>query len=458
MSGEMRSKGARVGAEARPASGISRRLFLGGAGVALALPALASLVGTRGAGARAANPARPKRLVFVYVPNGIHMPSWTPAATGPSWSSPILDDLGDMKSRALVVSGLQNLPGRPDGAGDHGAGTGAFLTCRKVRKTEGDDIQNGVSVDQVAAQSLAGVTRYASLELGLEGGGSLGGCDSGYSCAYTRNISWAGPQTPLPKIVNPRVVFDRLFAGYDPSETAEVRERKQRQKKSILDWVRADALALKGRVSASDRQKLDEYLTGVRELEVRLDASQETVCAPTAIPPEGYDLPTHVSLMTDLIVTAFRCDLTRVVTFMLANAGTGRSYTFVDPTVTGGHHDISHHQSDPENFRKLEIIDRWEIRQLAEVARRLHAEKDNEGVSLLDQTTIFFSSEIADGNAHTHTDLPVVLLGGGGGTITPGHIQRPQEKMSDLFIALLSRFGVDVTTFGDDGTAALDLG
>lgn len=437
--------------------GISRRLFLGGAGVALALPALASLVGP-GRGARAADAPRPKRLLFVYVPNGIHMPSWTPPTTGANWSSPILDDLGDMKAQALVLSGVQNLPGRPDGAGDHGAGTGAFLTCRKVRKTDGDDIQNGISVDQVAAQSLAGVTRYASIELGLDGGGSLGGCDSGYSCAYTRNISWAGPQTPLPKIVNPRVVFDRLFAGYDPNETAEVRERKQRQKRSILDWVRGDATSLKARVSASDRQKLDEYLTGVRELETRLDSAQETVCAPTPIPPDAYDLTTHLSLMADLIVTAFRCDLTRVGTYMLANAGSGRSYIFVDPSVTGGHHDISHHQSDPENFRKLEIINRWEIRQLAELARRLHAEKDQDGVSLLDQTTVFFSSEIADGNAHTHTDLPVVLLGRGGGTITPGHLQRAQQPMSNLFIALLNRFGVPATSFGEDGTAPMDLG
>jgi hypothetical protein len=438
--------------------GMSRRLFLGGAGVALALPALASLVGSRRHAARAADVPKPKRLLFVYVPNGIHMPSWTPAATGANWTSPILDDLGDMKAHALVLSGVQNLPGRPDGAGDHGAGTGAFLTCRKVRKTDGDDIQNGISVDQVAAQSMAGVTRYGSLELGLDGGGSLGGCDSGYSCAYTRNISWAGVQTPLPKIVNPRVVFDRLFAGYDPNETAEVRERKQRQKRSILDWVRNDATSLRGRVSASDRQKLDEYLTGVRELEARLDGAHESVCAPTALPPETYDLTTHLSLMADLIVTAFRCDLTRVVTFMLANAGSGRSYTFVDPTVTGGHHDISHHQSDPENFRKLEIINRWEIRQLAEVARRLHAEKDLDGVSLLDQTTMFFSSEIADGNAHTHTDLPVVLLGRGGGTLTPGRLVRTQQPMSNLFIALLNRFGVPATSFGDDGTAAMDLG
>jgi len=319
----------------------SRRAFLGGAGVMLALPAL-EIFGRR-RGARAAEGEKPKRLVFVYAPNGMHMPSWTPATEGASWSSPILDELGDMKAHALVISGLQNLPGRPEGAGDHGAGTGAFLTCRSVRKTEGDDIGNGISVDQVAAGVLGQHTRYPSLELGLEGGAALGGCDSGYSCAYTRNIAWAGERTPLPKITNPRVVFDRLFAGFDPRETAEVRERRQRHRKSVLDWVRAEASGLSARVGVADRQKLDEYLTGVREIELRLDAGADSTCEPSAVPSEQFDMEAHVAMMSDLLVTAFRCDLTRVATFMLANAGTGRSYTFVDPTVTGCHRDLSHH-------------------------------------------------------------------------------------------------------------------
>lgn len=433
----------------------SRRAFLGGAGVMLALPAL-EIFGRR-RGARAAEGDKPTRLVFVYAPNGMHMPSWRPATEGASWSSPILDELGDMKAHALVISGLQNLPGRPEGAGDHGAGTGAFLTCRSVRKTEGDDIQNGISVDQVAAGVLGQHTRYPSLELGLEGGAALGGCDSGYSCAYTRNIAWAGERTPLPKITNPRVVFDRLFAGFDPRETAEVRERRQRHRKSVLDWVRTDANGLSARVGAADRQKLDEYLTGVREIELRLDAGAGSTCEPGAVPSESFDMEAHVAMMGDLLVTAFRCDLTRVATFMLANAGTGRSYTFVDPTVTGGHHDLSHHQDDPENFRKLEIIDRWEVRKVAELARRLHAEKDADGESLLDRTILYMSSEISDGNSHTHTDMPVFLLGRGGGAVTPGHIRREAQPMANLFITLLGAVGVEVASFGDDGTGPLSL-
>lgn len=436
----------------------SRRAFLGGAGVALALPALEVLGGRRWRrGARAAEGDKPKRLVFVYAPNGMHMPSWTPATTGASWSSPILDELGEMKAQALVISGLSNLPGRPEGPGDHAAGTGAFLTCRSVQKTEGDDIRNGISVDQVAAAALGQGTRYASLELGLEGGSSLGGCDSGYSCAYTRNIAWAGERTPLPKLTNPRVVFDRLFAGSDPGETEAVRARRLAQGKSILDWVREDARRLAGQVGVSDRHKLDEYLTGVRGLEERLTASAGAVCEATARPGEAYDPEEQIALMNELMVTAFRCDLTRVVTLMLGNGGSGRSYTFVDPSVTGGHHDLSHHQSDPENFRKLEIIAKWEVRKVADLARRLHAVVDEEGESLLDRTMIYLSSEIADGNSHSHVDLPVVLVGRGGGAVTPGHIARAGQPMANLFIAMLGAVGVAVPTFGDDGTEALSL-
>lgn len=432
---------------------ISRRRFLGGAGALIALPTLASLLPR---GARADETATPRRLVFIYAPNGMHMPGWTPTQTGTSWSSPILDELGDMKPHALVVSGLRNLPGRPDGAGDHGAGTGAFLTCRKVTKTEGDDIRAGVSVDQLAAQALGEATRFKSLELGLEGGTSVGGCDSGYSCAYTRNIAWAGERTPLPKIVNPRVLFDRLFAGWDPSVTAEVRDRRLRQRKSILDWVRADANTLSSRASPSDRHKLDELLTGISEVESRL-VVDGPLCEAPAAPLPTLDIDSHAEVMNDLVTIAFKCDLTRVVTLMLANAGTGRAFTWLDPTVTGGHHDLSHHQDDPENFRKLEIIDKWEVRKIASLARKLHAIKDENEVSLLDQSLVFASSEISDGNMHNHDNLPVVLLGSAGGAVQPGHIRRQDRPIADLFLTMLGTVGVTPATFGDDSTGPLDL-
>lgn len=435
---------------------MNRRSFIGGAGALVALPTLASLWPRR---AWAAEPPKPKRMVCLYVPNGMHMPSWTPGATGASWSSPILDELGDMKPHALVISGLRNLPGRPDGVGDHGAGTGAYLTCTHVHKTEGDDIKNGVSVDQIAAATLGVGARYASLEVGLDGGGSVGGCDSGYSCAYSRNIAWAGEKTPLPPIANPRVLFDRLVAGSDPNATAEVRERRKKQRKSVLDWVRGDATTIQGRLAQDDKQKLDEYLTGLYELEQRLSATpSEEVCEAPGEPPKNYDHQTQMDLLIDLLVMALRCDLTRVATFMLASSGSGRSYSFVDPTISGGHHDLSHHMDNPDNFRQLEIIDKWEVRQLASLARKLHADKDESGTSVLDQTVLYFSSEISDGNSHAHTDLPVVLLGKAGGAITPGrHIRRDDQPLANLYLKMLESVGVDERSFGDDGDAKLDL-
>jgi len=443
---------------------LSRRMFLGGAGVAVALPFLASLAPRR---ARGADGEVPPRLVCWYVPNGMHMPSWVPATTGAAYSlPPILEPLAAHKASLLVLSNLSNRPGKPDGPGDHGAGTGAFLTCHHVYKTEGDDIENGVSVDQVAARVLGVGARLPSLELGLEGGDALGGCDSGYSCAYTRNISWAGPQTPMPKVTNPRIVFDRLFQGFDPSETEAVRERRTRQRKSVLDWVRKEASALSAKVGVDDRKKLDEYLTGVRELELRVDqsvASGPSLCVPGEYPPEDTDVQLRIDLMTDLTVTALTCDLTRVVTFMLANAGTGRSYTFVDPSVVGGHHDLSHHMDDPENFRRLEIIDRWETAQLARLLDKLAANTERDGRSTLDHTLVFFSSEIADGNSHTHDDLPVLLAGGAALDARPfttgRHVRAPAgTPIANLYMAMLAMVGAGVTSFGDDGTAPMDLG
>ncbi|MCC6620728.1 MAG: DUF1552 domain-containing protein [Deltaproteobacteria bacterium] len=444
----------------------SRRAFLGGAGVAVALPFLASLAPRR---ARGDEPAVPSRLVFWYVPNGMHLPSWIPATTGAGYALPrILEPLAAHKDDVLVVSNLSNRPGRPDGPGDHGAGTGAFLTCFHVHKTEGDDIENGVSVDQLAARVLGVGARLPSLELGLEGGDALGGCDSGYSCAYTRNIAWAGPQTPLPKVTNPRIVFDRLFQGFDPSATEAVRARRTAQRKSVLDWVKGEANALSMKVGGDDRKKLDEYLTGVRELELRIDQSGQSsqggpsVCAPGDYPPEDFDVQLQIDLMNELTATALTCDLTRVVTFMLANAGSGRSYTFVDPSIVGGHHDLSHHMDDPENHRRLELIDRWEVAQLARLLDKLAANTESDGRSTLDHTLCFFSSEIADGNAHTHDDLPVLLAGGAALArrpfVTGRHLRTGAgTPIANLFMSMLAMVGAPVTSFGD-GTTALDLG
>jgi len=402
----------------------------------------------------------PLRHVYFYVPNGIHMPLWTPSTGGRDYElPPILEPLSAFKDQFLLVSGLANRPGTPDGPGDHAAGTGSFLTATKVKKTE-SDIENGVSIDQVIAESIseAGAsTRFPSIQLGSEGGASVGGCDSGYSCAYSRNISWAGPATPLPKMDNPQVVFDRFFAGFDPTATAEEIAKRRKDRLSVLDYALEDAKALDNKLSSRDREKLDEYMTSVRALERQVEeAANARQCTPPSYPPVELDFPDHVTLMLELTALALQCDLTRVASYMLANAASSVTYNFLG--VTGGHHDISHHQDKQENFDKLTTIDTWEMERLAWFLDRLQSVEEPDGSTLLDNTMVFFSSEISDGNQHLHHDLPVLVAGGAQGQIDVGkHIMLDEEQpIADLYIALAKTMGVELDTFGDDGTKPLD--
>ena len=430
---------------------LSRRWFLGGSAVALGLPAFESLMGKD---AVAADPQAIKRFLAFYIPCGIHMAKWTPQATGPGYDLPeILAPLLPIQNKVAVVTGLANLPAKPDGPGDHASGTGAFLTCAHPYKTEGSDIKNGISVDQVAANALGDATRIASLQLGIDGGAGVGGCDSGYSCAYARNVSWASETQPLPKTVNPQVVFDQIFDGFDPTQSAEAKARTKKYRASILDYVHEEATSLSLKLGTKDKAKLDEYMTGVYELEQRIQNATEITCNIIDRPPDNLSYPEHVKMMCDLMVLAFQCDVTRVISFMLGNAGSGRNYDFIG--VSGGHHQISHHQSLQENYDKLTQIDIWEVQQLVYLLTELDKIQEGTG-TLLDNTCVFFSSEIEDGNSHAHTNLPVLL---GGGVLPTGqHFKVPDKTpLANLFIALLNAMGVPTSTFGDDGTAALDL-
>lgn len=432
---------------------LTRRAFLGGAGALVALPFLESLA-PKLAHAQM-DPAR--RLLVFYVPNGIHMPAWTPTGTGTNWElTRILQPLAGLESKLNVITGLANEPAHPDGPGDHAAGTAAFLTAVHVNKTEGSDILNGPSMDQVAAAAQAEFTRFPSLQLGIDGGGSVGNCDSGYSCAYARNISWAGPQTPLPKTVNPKVVFDRLFAGFDSQITEAERARRKAYERSVLDTVLEDANALHGKLGTGDRHKVDEYLTGIRELEVRLESSQDgPTCNVPSRPPRRLAYQDHVKVMSDLMVLALQCDLTHVITFMLGNAASTRAYPFLG--VSGAHHEISHHQNKEENFEALTVIDTWEIEQLGYLLRAMDAVQDGPQSTLLDNSLVMFSSEIEDGNRHGHTNLPVLLAGGQGGRVPTGRhlVYENQEPIADLFISIMDTMDARVDTFGDDGTGKL---
>lgn len=439
---------------------LSRRTFLKGAGATIALPFLEAML-PRTARAQGMTEV-PRRMLVYYVPNGIHMPEWTPDEAGASWTAKrILAPLESLRSEFSVITGLENNSGwaHGDGPGDHARGTGTFLTARRIKKTDGTDIRNGVSVDQVAAEALKDKTRFASLQLGMDGGGSTGNCDSGYSCAYARNISWANETTPLPKMTDVGQAFDYIFGGFDPQQSAESIARRRAYRKSILDYVRQDTTALQQKLGATDRAKLDQYLTGLRELERRVEADTN---GPACTPPEEGGAPTSYAAkaqaMADLMVAAFQCDLTRVMTFMLSNAGSGRNYQN-EPgvNVSGNHHQISHHESKAENFEKLTKIGTWEVQQFAYLLEGLKGAEDVDGNSVLDNSLVYFSSEISDGNRHNHDNLPVILAGGGGGALRRGEHIRVADKtpVANLYLTMLRLMGLDNMSFGADSTGEL---
>src|SRR5262245_62084363 len=405
---------------------ISRRTVLRGLGTALALPWL-DLMTPAGS---AAQPAKgpPKRLAFVYVPNGIHMQEWTPSRTGRDFTLPsLLDALKDFRQDFSVLTGLTADKARAngDGPGDHARAMSAFLTGRQARKTHGADIRAGISVDQLLAQKLGDATRFPSLEIGAEGGRQAGNCDSGYSCAYSSNLSWRGEATPQPKEINPRLVFERLFGSENRAEAAAARARRDRYKKSILDLVAEDAGDLKKRLGAADQHKLDEYLSGVREVELRITrAGAEPVrdaplpkdaVKPAGIPKHYQD---HLRLLTDLLVLAFQGDVTRIATFVYANEGSNRPYPFVG--VSEGHHDLSHHGRNKAKLEKIQKINRFHLEQFAYLLKKLKSVQEPGGKTLLDSCTIVYGSGNSDGDRHNHDDLPILLAGHGGGALHPG--------------------------------------
>lgn len=432
---------------------IGRRTFLRGLGTVMALPFLESLAPTRLLGA-AGQAARPRRMAFVYVPNGADMANWTPEALGTDFALPsTLQPLAAHRKDLLVMSGLALDKGRAngDGAGDHARASSSFLTASQPRKTAGADIRVGVSVDQVAAQKVGDLTALRSLELGCDRGQISGNCDSGYSCAYSFNVSWRTPTAPMPPETNPRLAFERLFASDDSKLTAEARARRSAQRKSILDFVSEDARQLSGKLGATDRRKLDEYLTSVRDLERRIERAEHDS---EGLPKDKFleevtgDRRAHIRLMYDLLVLAFQTDTTRISTFVVAHDGSNLAYPQIE--VRDGHHDLSHHQNDPEKKAKIAKINRFHIEQFAYFLERLKATKDGEG-NLLDNSMILYGSGLADGNQHAHHDLPILLAGRGGGTVSPGrHVRYAKDTpLANLYLDMLDRMGVRQERFGD---------
>jgi hypothetical protein len=361
-----------------------------------------------------------------------------------------------------VLGGMDHVnatPGR-DGAGDHARASGTFLTGVRVRKTAGADIQAGISIDQVVAGQIGHLTRFPSLELTCDAVRKSGSCDSGYSCAYQYNLAWRSPSTPVAPEPNPRLLFERLFGEGAPGERKANMARRQEQQRSILDFVRDDAQSLAGQLGYRDKQKLDEYLTSVREVEKRIaqaDRFANQIRDPGVDTPAGVpaSFQEHIQLMYTMMVLAFQSDATRVATFLLANEGSNRAFPEIE--IPEGHHYLSHHQNRKEMMDKIAQIDLWYMQQFALFLEKLEATKDVDGRSLLENSMIVYGSGNADGNRHTHVNLPVILAGGGGGTLTPGRFAKfPSQPMSNLLLSMADRMGATGVQSLGDSTARVE--
>ncbi len=443
---------------------LSRRRFLRGLGACVALPAFESLLPARlfaaetsGAGnlAKTAGGA-PLRMAYVYFPNGAIQPAWWPEGEGKDFElGRTMQALAKVKHQLQILGGMDHVnatPG-PDGAGDHARAGGTFLTGVRVKKTAGSDIRAGISIDQVVAQQIGHLTRFPSLELTCDAVRKSGNCDSGYSCAYQYNLSWRSPSTPVAPEPNPRLLFERLFGAGAPGERAESLKRRQVQQRSILDFVLDDARSLESQLTYRDKQKLDEYFVSVREIEQRLEAAERfgaapdpRIATPAGIPASFEE---HVQMMFDMMILAFQTDSTRVATFLLANEGSNR--TFPEAGIVEGHHYLTHHQNKQDMIDKVAEIDRWYMKQLAQFLEKMDQTTDVDGKSLLHNSMIVYGSGNADGNRHTHTNLPVILAGSGGGTLTPGRFTKfGGVPMSNLLLSLADRMGAQgVERLGD---------
>jgi hypothetical protein len=452
-------------------SSVSRRQFLRGVGVGVALPAFASFragslfaADAPAAAKLAVTPTgAPLRTAFVYFPNGAIPAAWWPAGDAGAdfkWSR-TLAPLEPHKASIQIVSGLDHKTAEAglDGGGDHARANGTFLTGRRLKKSA-TDIHAGVSIDQVLAREIGKATRFPSLELASDSIARSTGCDSGYACAYQFNLSWSSETAPKAAETNPRQAFERLFGDGKPGERLANAARRRAEEQSVLDFVLDDAKTMQTKLDPHDRQKLDQYLTGVRELETRIQKAEKfgdagkdpNVDTPPGIPIEYAD---YVQIMFDLLVLAFQTDATRVASFMLAHDGSNRSFEQIG--IVEGHHDITHHMNRKELIEKVQDIDLWYVRQFAEFLRKLDTVKDADGKSVLYNSQILYGSGNADGNRHTHTNLPAVLAGAAGGAFTPGrYVKLGGKPMCNLFVGMARRAGATAVQQFGDSTGSLD--
>jgi hypothetical protein len=431
-------------------SSLSRRLFLGGAACTVALPFFESMVPREARGQAA---TAPKRFLAYMAPNGFDMADFRPTAmtTGALALGPMMKSLEPLKSQLMVITGLQNTKqDRP--MGDHAGGIGSFLSNRTVIYDQ--EKMGGPSIDQVVAAQIGTKTRLKSIELSGEQGFQDGFCDSGYRCAVGNHIAFDMTGTPLPKLFDTAAIFDRLFQGFDAGASTADAMRRAKYRKSVLDNVLGQAQSLQTKLSATDKKKLDEYLAAVRDVESRIGNAAAAACMPPKRTEGQLDDVTRHGVLADLISLAFQCGATNVASLMWGNMTSNRNYAFIG--ASGGHHDISHHGDKPENIAKLKTIGKWELDQVAALLTKLKNLPDSDGRTVLDNTLVFLSSDISDGDAHNHDDMPVLLAGGGAGFTMGRHVVYPEKPtFGQLFVSIANAFGANITTFGEKGTGAL---
>jgi hypothetical protein len=433
---------------------LPRRTFLRGMGVAVGLPFMeAMLPAMPQAPSAAAKP--PVRLMFLYVPNGIDMENWNPSYTGPLGELPrILKPLEPFRDDVLMLSNLTHNWARVllDGPGDHGRCSANYLTGAHVLKSDRNiRVEGTMSIDQVIASQSGSETRLPSLELGMEDPRQSGNCDSGYSCAYTNNLAWKSPTQPMPPLLDPRLVFERLFGAAADLTPAE-REQQRRIRTSILDYVKESASALSRDLGSTDRRKLDEYLTAIRSIEVQIEraAKDQTPVPEGMAKPAGTpaDFAEHFKLLTDMVTVAFQADLTRVVTFLVTREGTSRPYREIG--ISDGHHPLTHHGGKREQLARVTEINEYHVKTFASWIQRLSTIKEGPG-RLLDNLMLVYGAGLSDGNRHLHDDLPTVIVGRGGGSLKTGRrvMFRRETPFSNLHLSLMDRMGVRIESFGD---------
>lgn len=440
---------------------LSRRHFLRGLGACVALPAFTSLTSTRllaaAGAAQLATTATgaPLRTAFVFFPNGAIPSRWWPTGGETDFNlGTTLQPLESIRHQVQVLGGLAHANANPgnDGGGDHARGNGVFLTGVRINKSA-TDIRAGVSIDQVIAREVGHLTRFPSLELCCDATRKSADCDSGYSCAYQYNISWQSATTPLTPEGNPRLAFERLFGAGAHGDRAANAQRRMMDRRSVLDFVMADARTMQRRMATTDREKLDQYLTGIREVEKRIQQAERFGPGVDPKQPTPAGIPIrhaeYVTLMYDLMLLAFQTDSTRVASFVLGHDGDNRSFSEIG--ITEGHHDLSHHQNNPERIDKVAQIDRWYVEQFANFLGRMDRTPDVDGHSLLHNSRIVYGSGNADGNRHTHENLPLLLAGAGGGQFHGGRfVQHGSKPLSNLFLNLADTAGVGgLERFGD---------